>query len=165
MLNNCIAPTSIRGRVLGRTQPLTFGVILIQFALLCRIVSVPLHPRASGFPASRGIPTCQSTAVQTAHKTDSHTDQFHSPWPFQPWSRQWSWILLPSQYRRRANTPKGCCRSAVMLSLIQMAIENDLDLYKYLTWLMKTAKDADLSQEDAVHSLLQWNAPTECKTK
>ena len=64
-----------------------------------------------------------------------------------------------------ANTPKGATGSAVMFSLIQTAIENRLEPYKYLTWLMKTAKDADLSQEDMIQSLLPWNAPAECHTK
>ena len=64
-----------------------------------------------------------------------------------------------------ANTPKGATGSAVMFSLIQTAIENGLDPYRYLTWLMKTAKDADLSQEDALQALLPWNAPKECKAK
>ena len=52
-----------------------------------------------------------------------------------------------------------------MFSLIQTAIENGLDPYRYLTWLMKTAKDADLSQEKAIQVLLPWNAPKECKAK
>ena len=64
-----------------------------------------------------------------------------------------------------ANTPKGATGSAVMFRLIQTAIENALDPYKYLTWLMKTAKDADLSQENAIRTLLPWNAPAECRTK
>ena len=64
-----------------------------------------------------------------------------------------------------ANTPKGATDSAVMFSLIQTAIENSLDPYKYLTWLMKTAKDADLSQEDTIQSLMPWNAPVECKNR
>ena len=64
-----------------------------------------------------------------------------------------------------ANTPKGASGSAVMFSLIQTAIENGLEPYKYLTWLMKTAKDADMSQEDTIQTLLPWNAPTECRTK
>ncbi len=63
------------------------------------------------------------------------------------------------------NTPKGATGSAVMFSLIQTAIENGLEPYKYLTWLMKTAKDADLSQEDMIQFLLPWNAPAECHTK
>ena len=64
-----------------------------------------------------------------------------------------------------ANTPKGATGSAVMFSLIQTAIENSLDPYKYLTWLMKTAKDTDLSQEDTIQTLLPWNAPAECKNR
>ena len=36
-----------------------------------------------------------------------------------------------------ANTPKGATGSAVMFSLIQTAIENGLDPYKHLTWLLK----------------------------
>ncbi len=64
-----------------------------------------------------------------------------------------------------ANTPKGATGSAVMFSLIQTAIENNLDPYRYLTWLMKTANNADLKDEQIVQSLLPWNAPPECKTK
>ena len=64
-----------------------------------------------------------------------------------------------------ANTPKGAGGSAVMFSMIQTAIENGLDPYRYLTWLMKTAKNADLSDEKAVLTLLPWNAPLECKSK
>ena len=51
-------------------------------------------------------------------------------------------------------SPKGVDSSAVMFSLIQTAIETVLDPYRYLTWLMKTSKDANLSQEDMIHTLL-----------
>ena len=61
-----------------------------------------------------------------------------------------------------ANTPKGATGSAVMFSLIQTAIENKLDPYRYLTWLMHTANNADLTDTQVVQSLLPWNAPTEC---
>ena len=64
-----------------------------------------------------------------------------------------------------ANTPKGASGSAVMFSLILTAIENGLDPYNYLTWLLKTAKDADLTDVQVVKKLLPWNAPQECKTK
>ena len=64
-----------------------------------------------------------------------------------------------------ANTPKGASGSAVMFSMIQTAIENGLDPYKYLTWLLKTAKDAALSQENVLQSLMPWNAPAECRAK
>ena len=49
--------------------------------------------------------------------------------------------------------------SAVMFSLIQTAIENGLDPYRYLTLLLKTANTADPA---AVETLLSWNAPEEC---
>jgi hypothetical protein len=58
-----------------------------------------------------------------------------------------------------ANTPKGATGSAVMFSLIQTAIENGLDPYKYLTWLLKQAKDADLTDEQSIQRLLPWNMP------
>ena len=64
-----------------------------------------------------------------------------------------------------ANTPKGATGSAIMFSLIQTAIENDLDPYKYLTWLLKTAKDADMDDTETVQALLPWNAPKECRSK
>ena len=64
-----------------------------------------------------------------------------------------------------ANTPKGATGSAVMFSLIQTAIENGLDPYRYLSWMMKMARDTDLSQQDAIELLLPWNAPAECRTK
>ena len=64
-----------------------------------------------------------------------------------------------------ANTPKGATGSAIMFSLIQTAIENSLDPYKYLTWLLKKAKDADLTDVQVVKNLLPWSAPAECHTK
>ena len=64
-----------------------------------------------------------------------------------------------------ANTPKGAAGSAVMFSLIQTAIENGLDPYKYLSWLLKQAKDADLTDAQVVQRLLPWNAAVECKPK
>ena len=64
-----------------------------------------------------------------------------------------------------ANTPKGATGSAVMFSLIQTAIENGLDPYNYLTWLLKQAKDADLMDAEVVQSLLPWCAPTEYRAK
>ena len=61
-----------------------------------------------------------------------------------------------------ANTPKGATGSAVMFSLIQTAIENGLDPYKYLTWLLRKAKDADLTDAQVVQRLLPWHATAEC---
>ena len=64
-----------------------------------------------------------------------------------------------------ANTPKGATGSAIMFSLIQTAIENELDPYRYLTWLLRKAKDADLTDAETVQNLLPWNAVTECLTQ
>ena len=64
-----------------------------------------------------------------------------------------------------ANTPKGATGSAIMFSLIQTTIENGLDPYKYLTWLLKQAKDVDLTNTETVKKLLPWNAVAECNTK
>ena len=64
-----------------------------------------------------------------------------------------------------ANTPKGATGSAVMFSLIQTAIENGLDPYNYLTWLLRKAKDADLTDAEVVQRLLPWNAAPDCQTK
>ena len=61
-----------------------------------------------------------------------------------------------------ANTPKGATGSAVMFSMIQTAIENGLDPYQYLTWLLKTANNADLKDAKIIESLLPWNAPEKC---
>ncbi len=60
-----------------------------------------------------------------------------------------------------ANTPKGATGSAIMFSLIQTAIENGLDPYRYLTWLLH----ADLADAQAVQNLFPWNAPVECRVK
>ena len=64
-----------------------------------------------------------------------------------------------------ANTPKGAKGSAIMFSLIQTAIENELDPYRYLTWLLKTANNADLTQAEEVQKLLPWNVLEECRAK
>ena len=62
-----------------------------------------------------------------------------------------------------ANTPKGATGSAIMFSLIQTAIENGLDPYKYLTWLLKTANNADLTDAEVVQKLMPWNMQEERK--
>ncbi len=63
-----------------------------------------------------------------------------------------------------ANTPSGAKGSAVIFTLIQTAMENKLDPYRYLTWLLSTATDLDLTKPESVQQLLTWNAPAECKT-
>ena len=64
-----------------------------------------------------------------------------------------------------ANTPKGATGSAVMFSMIQTAIENGLDPYQYLVWLLYMAKDADMTDAETIRTLLPWNAPIEYRSK
>ena len=64
-----------------------------------------------------------------------------------------------------ANTPKGAKGSAIMFSLIQTAIENGLDPYRYLTWLLKNVNNADLTRAEEVQKLLPWNVLEECIAK
>ena len=61
-----------------------------------------------------------------------------------------------------ANTPQGATGSAVIYSLLQTAMENNLKPYQYLVWLLKTANTADLTDLHTMQSLLPWNAPAEC---
>ena len=63
-----------------------------------------------------------------------------------------------------ANTPGGAKGSAVIFTMIQTAIENHLNPYRYLTWLLKAANTADLTRPEVIEQLLPWNAPQECRT-
>lgn len=56
-----------------------------------------------------------------------------------------------------ANTPRGAQGSAVMFSLIQTAIENKLDPYKYLVWVMKEGQRIKDTDENWAEKLLPWN--------
>lgn len=47
----------------------------------------------------------------------------------------------------------------------EVQFANGLDPYNYLTWLLKTAKDADLTNEQTIQALLPWNASSACRTK
>lgn len=64
-----------------------------------------------------------------------------------------------------ANTPGGAKGSTVIFTLIQTAIENELDPYRYLTQVMRMAVTQNLGQSEDVQKLLPWNAATECKAK
>lgn len=59
-----------------------------------------------------------------------------------------------------ANTPGGAKGSAVMFSMIQTALNNNLDPWRYLTWLMQAS-----DKTENVDALLPWNAPQECRAK
>lgn len=62
-----------------------------------------------------------------------------------------------------ANTQSGAQGSAVIFSLIQTVIENNLDPWRYLTWLIQTASQTPAKKLD-VTTLLPWNAPAECRS-
>lgn len=64
-----------------------------------------------------------------------------------------------------ANTSRGAEGSAVVFSMIQTAIENNLDPYRYLVWLMKTASHANMENPEVIQKLLPWNAPNQCRVK
>ena len=52
-----------------------------------------------------------------------------------------------------------------MFNMIQTALEKNLDLYNYLTWLLKKAKDTNLTDAEVIQQLLSWNVVTDCQTK
>ena len=62
-----------------------------------------------------------------------------------------------------ANTPSGAQSSAVVFSLIQTAIENGLDPYRYLVYVFTNAPILFEETTDWVTPLLPENAPEECK--
>lgn len=61
-----------------------------------------------------------------------------------------------------ANTPRGAQSSAIIYSLVETAKENRLDPFKYIVYVLTTAKKVDLSQKENVDLLLPENAPAEC---
>ena len=62
-----------------------------------------------------------------------------------------------------ANTPKGATASAVMFSIIQTAIANDLDPYRYLVYIFDKAPKMEARKEDWITAVLPENAPDFCK--
>lgn len=62
-----------------------------------------------------------------------------------------------------ANTPKGAQGSAVMFSLIETAMENRLDPYRFLSYVFDMAPNMDLNAPEQLERLLPWNAPETCK--
>ena len=58
-----------------------------------------------------------------------------------------------------ANTPDGTQGSAVIFSLIQIAIENGLDPWRYITWLI----DGRLRSNVDAESLFPWKTLAFCR--
>ena len=63
-----------------------------------------------------------------------------------------------------ANTPRGASASAVMFSMIQTAIANELDPYRYLSYIFTEAPKMAARKEDWVTAMLPQNAPASCRT-
>ena len=62
-----------------------------------------------------------------------------------------------------ANTPGGAQASSVIYSLIETAKENNLDPYRYLLWILRTAPKLSQDNENWAASLVPSHAPDECK--
>ena len=63
-----------------------------------------------------------------------------------------------------ANTPKGATASAVMFSIIQTTIANDLDPFRYLVHIFTEAPKMAADDVDWVSAMLPQNAPDSCRT-
>lgn len=57
------------------------------------------------------------------------------------------------------NIPQEIKRSTAIVSLIQTAKENEVDLMEYMEYVLETAPNLDLEQEGTVQQLLPWNMP------
>ena len=62
-----------------------------------------------------------------------------------------------------ANTARGAQSSAVLFSLIETAKENELDPYRYLTWVFAEAPRLSHADPEWASKLLPWNAPATCR--
>lgn len=63
-----------------------------------------------------------------------------------------------------ANTPKGADASMISFSILQTAIENGLDPYRYLTFLFSQAPVLAANNENWVDKMLPWNAWSFCQS-
>ena len=61
-----------------------------------------------------------------------------------------------------ANTPAGAQSSAVIYSLIETAKENQLDPYRYLLWVLRSAPALSQTDDAWAEKLLPARAPQEC---
>ncbi len=63
-----------------------------------------------------------------------------------------------------ANTPRGATASAVTFSIIQTALANGLDPYRYLRYIFTEAPKLATNREDWVTVILPQNAPDSCRS-
>ena len=62
-----------------------------------------------------------------------------------------------------ANTPNGAQGCAIIFSLIETAKENQLDPYRYLTYVLSAAPNLDKTNPGWITPLLPENAPEQCR--
>ena len=63
-----------------------------------------------------------------------------------------------------ANTPHGAQGSAVIYSIIETAKANNLDLYRYLTWVLTNAPILASGKEEWAAALLPDHTPDHCRS-
>ena len=63
------------------------------------------------------------------------------------------------------NTPKGATASAIVFSVLQTAVENGLNPFEYLKYLLEQLPNSDVKDQYVLDSLLPWseNIPEYCK--
>ena len=64
-----------------------------------------------------------------------------------------------------ANTPRVPLATQLCSVCSRQPLRTGLDPYRYLTWLLRTAKDANPTNTQAVQNLLPWYIPAECRAK
>lgn len=57
-----------------------------------------------------------------------------------------------------ANTSRGATSSAILYSIVETAKQNDLNPFKYLTYLFETLPNVDIHDEKTVDTLMPWSA-------
>ena len=63
------------------------------------------------------------------------------------------------------NTPNGATASAIIYSIIETARANNLKLFDYLTYFLKTRPNVDVKDQSVLDSLMPWsvNLPESCR--
>lgn len=116
---------------------------------------------------------CTARMYRQLRRDHANDQTFHGCSGYRPNCRSRSRCSNRSRCGNRGNgTPAaeimlsdftGAKDSALIFTMIQMTIENNLDPYCYLTWLLKAANTANLDDPDIIQSLLPWNTPAECR--
>lgn len=62
-----------------------------------------------------------------------------------------------------SNTPKGASSSSIVYSIIETAKENNLDLFRYLTYLFENLPNINVKDTAALENLLPWTEAIQSK--